>query len=158
MIYVVNKGVRRTPSQKLIKALLALMPLMAIALISAAVFSNSSWHAIGQRPNISKPQVLGLSISPSSASPPTGGASSSGSNTPNPYYVPQTTQATMPAPTTTDVLTSAPAAISSGAPGPTIPNAGNPNPVQTTVTVPALNVQTGDKQILSTPGTPLTVN
>lgn len=168
MIYTADKGVRSRLKQQLVKAVSAILPIVALALIATTIFSYTTDRADGTQPTISPPKksdVSSINVQGSGAP----AENENRMNTPSLDSSQKEARFAESAPAAqeklpaVDVLApqtplSSTSSSLSGSTGLQDDVASNDNPVQTTVSIPPLDVRIGDKQIISTSGSDITLN
>lgn len=164
MTYIINRGVDRRLKEKIIRAISSLLPILAIGFLGAAFFSYTIDRVDGKVPNIPKPSSQDSSVissqlpSPSLAKPEVPAGSASAQT--GPATLSQTPRTALPPAQNLQPLSSG--GMGGGQPTTASLDSASPqvsgNPVQTTVDVPPLNVQAGDKTVISSDGTSITVN
>ena len=167
MVYQIYAGTYSDGRESLGRFFSGALPLVA-ALMLVGLLSYSSQFTTGREPNISSPQNLNLSASqiPRGGS---GNTSSSAPATPPARSLPaassgssEASASLLPGPSASDTSGSTAEGLTStggGLGGDSSGNAdGSSDLLPATVIIPPTDLQLGDKQILSTDGTTITIN
>lgn len=184
MHYSIIHGVYNSLHERLAQLGGVGLPTMAIAFLAVALFSFSTYEAFGAHPHISPPpQPTKTSLSstaPTAAAPPYHQPTAPAAASQQPAVVSPTPTQTVQTPTVissgldgsgvpgTTTTTSQPVSSTSvsgtgtsadtTSGGVTTPTGSGSNALQTTVTVPGVDLQAGSKTVLQSSPTTLTIN
>lgn len=165
MVYTAVQGIDNQFAQRIVRASALVLPVLAAAVLVVGLLSFSLYGAAGQNPDITLPATSGPALSSrhSGSTSPNNNSGSAGLQAPSAApnsglaatYSPGLSDTSL---STTPVVSGMGGGDSGGTPVVTTGDGNADNPVQTTVTVPPINIQVGDKGVVSTDPVSITIN